>query len=725
MVKLYIWIMAAITSLSSAIGIVYAQEPHPVKLSEIVVTATRTEKELADVPASTSLVKKEDIEKNNIQALDQALNALPGVFDRRGKGLMDTQASITLRGVPGQQRTLIMVDGITLNKAYDGTVLFGGFAPEDVEKIEVVRGPFSSLYGGYAMGGVVNIITKMPEKSEVIVKGGYGTDNTWGTYASYGDKFKDKFMVFLSYAYKSTDGYVTDYNVQSTKPPAGTNGWLPTMSNLGANRYLIGDKGNNGWYNESLNVKAGYDFTKTSKLRASFMRNQYEYKYDDPNTYLLNATGTPAYKYGAVSESTFLGGPGGTTQNIYSASYETELSSVKAKASVSLNELEKSWYVTPGTTVSTTRFGGPGTVSSSPSRAYSTDLQFTLPMFKKHILTVGGSNRYAWSDTEERTLTYWKDKDSTTNLTYQSRGKDRTFALYVQDEIILRDNLTAYLGLRQDWWKAFDGYANDVGKAGYPKGYGSTDSSSISPKGALVYTPYKETILRTSIGKAFRPPTLYELYRTWTSTTGTTYAGNPDLKPEKSISWDIGIEQKLWHGFRFKGAYFESYIDDLIYSRTITPTFQDKINVGKAEVKGFEIEGTQKFDAGVTLFANYTYNNAKVRDNDVKPQTEGKRLTFVPREMFNIGFDMERGAFKAHCVGRYVGKRYSDDENRDRTDGVYLSYDPYFVTDAKVSYAVTKFATVSLAVDNIFDRDYFSSYQAPGRKWYVEMTLKF
>jgi len=725
MVKPYIWITAIIVPFFSAIGIVYAQGSDPVVLSNIVVTATRTEKEVGEVPASTSVVIKKNIENSNVQAVDQAVNELPGVFDRRGKGLMDTQASITLRGMPGQQRTLIMLDGIALNKAYDGTVSFGGLSVDDVERIEVVRGPFSSLYGGYAMGGVVNILTKMPEKREITIKGGYGTDNTWGTYISYGDKFQDKFRVFMSYGYKSTDGYVTDYNVQSTKPPVGINGWLPVMSNLGATRYLIGDKGKNGWYNDNLTLKTGYDFTKTSKLRVSFMRNQSEYKYGDPNTYLLNAAGVPVYNYAAVRQSTFLGGPGGETQNIYNASYETEFSSVKAKASIALNEYEKKWYVTPGTTATTTRFGGPGTVSSSPSRAYNADLQLTIPVYQKHALTVGGSYRYSWSDTGERSLTYWQDEDSTTNLTYESGGKDRTFAFFMQDEIALRDNLTAYLGLRQDWWKAFGGYANDVGKAGYPKRYGSTDYSSISPKAALVYTPFKETTLRTSVGKAFRPPTLYELYRTWTSTSGTTYVGNPDLKPEKSLSWDIGIEQKLWHGFQFKAAYFESYIEDLVYSRTLTSTLQDKINVGKADVKGFEIEGVQKFDVGITLFANYTFNNAKVRENDAKPTTEGKRLTYVPMEMLNIGFDVERGPFKAHCAGKYVSKRYSNDENGDKTNGVYLSYDPYFVTDAKVSYAITKFATVSLAVDNVFDREYFSSYQAPGRKWYGEMTLKF
>ncbi len=170
-----VFVVALMFSLSAA----FAEEKKDVekketKLEEIVVTATRTEKELEAAPGSVSVVTKEDIEKRNIKTVDDALNMLPGVFSRRGKGLMDTLASVTLRGFPSQNRTLVLLDGIALNDAYVGNVRWGMLVPEDVERIEVVRGPFSSLYGGYAMGGVVNILTRMPEKREFTIKSGYG-----------------------------------------------------------------------------------------------------------------------------------------------------------------------------------------------------------------------------------------------------------------------------------------------------------------------------------------------------------------------------------------------------------------------------------------------------------------------------------------------------------------------------------------------------------------------
>ncbi len=299
------------------------------ELEEIVVTATRTEKPTTMVPGSVSVVTKEDMDKRDIKTVDEALNTIPGVFNRRGKGLMDTLAHISLRGIPKANRTLILLDGISLHNAYTGDVMYGGMASEDVEKIEVVKGPFSSLYGGYAMGGVVNIITKMPEKREFTFKSGYGSswerskglDDLRKFYLSYGDRFKDKLSVFLSYGYKATNGYPSDYNVQSKQPPAGITGWTRTTDNQGNSRYLIGDKGDNRWWDENITIKARYDFSRTSKINLSFIRTRYEYNYDDPHTFLKDAEGNPVWSYGTVKESSFLSGSGSMEQNTYNVSY--------------------------------------------------------------------------------------------------------------------------------------------------------------------------------------------------------------------------------------------------------------------------------------------------------------------------------------------------------------------------------------------------------------------
>ncbi|MBU1207476.1 MAG: TonB-dependent receptor [Proteobacteria bacterium] len=733
LMKIVLMGFLGIMALLVNIAVAFAEEREKeIKLEEIVVTATRTEKEITEVPASVSVVTKKDIEKRNILTVEGALNTVPGFFTRREEGIVGLVPVFSLRGIPGQNRTLVLMDGMTLNEPRTGAAYLDGIPPENVERIEVVRGPFSSLYGGYAMGGVVNIITKMPEKREFTIKSGYGSswdrgegwDDMSKFYLSCGDKLKDKLSLFLSYGYKGTNGYPLNSNVQSKQPTAGITGWSSTTDREGNSRYLIGDMGDQKRWDDGATFKVGYDFSKTSKLTLSFMGiRDGQYEYEEPHTYLKDATGNPVWSYGSVKESSFLSGSGGKERNIYNLSYETEIALAKAKISLTYLDQGKSWYTTPDTTA--TRTGGPGKVSNSPSESYNADLQVSLPLLKSHILTVGGSFRQNEADSKNHNLSNWKDEDSKTTLYYESEGKDRTYSLFVQDEMMILDNLTAYLGFRQDWWETYDGYANDVGKTGYPKHYDSRDVSSFSPKAALIYKPFEKTTLRTSIGKAFRPPTVYDLYYTYTSSLGVTYEANKDLKPETTVSWDIGAEQELWKGAKVKATYFENNMKDLIYTKTISPTYNERINVGKAKSEGIELEAEQRFEKWLRIFVNFAYTKSKIKENEAKPETVGKQLTDLPERIFNVGAEMEKGPFSASITGRYVSKRYSTDENKDTVNHVQGSYDPFFKADAKISYKITKFATLSLSVDNIFDEDHFYYYKAPGRSWFSELTLRF
>ncbi len=701
------------------------------KLPEVVVTATRIETPISEVPGSAAVITQKDIEIKNSQTIDEALDDISGVMVKRGKGLMDTLASITLRGIPGQQRTLIMMDGIVLNNPYYGGVEFAGFFPENLKKIEVVKGPFSSLYGGYAMGGVVNFITKMPKKREVVLKAGYGSgfhrekamDDLRKFYLSFGDEIAKKFSFFISYGRHDTNGYPTNPVERSSAPPAGIRGYLSSYDKYGNPVYIYGDKGDNAWWDDGITAKIQYRFSKPTKIRLNFMRTRYKYFYDTPHTYLYNATtGQPVFY---PSEYYYLTGSGGRIQDIFGVNFNTKLfNSLSMKLTMAYLDTEKDWYISPsfGATIS----GGPGKISNTVQNRYYTDLQFSLPLFTNQILTFGGSFDRDYANTEEKTLSNWKDETSVTGLRYHSRGKTQNYAIFVQDEIVLRDNLITYLGFREDWWKTFDGYVNQVGASGYPKVYPSHSESCFSPKVAVIYMPSKKTTLKASIGKAFRPPTIYELYRTWTSSyRGTTYAGNPYLKPETVVSWDIGIEQKLWKGAKTQITYFQNEMKDLIYSKTVNATYKEKINVGKAESKGIEFSIEQRFSNWLKLFTNVTYTDSKIKENNAKPSTVGKRLTYTPLWMGNIGAEFKENRFSAYVVGRYVGKMYGDDDNRDIKSGVYGSYDAYFVVDMSLSYAFNKHTRLSLSLNNVLDKKYYQYYKAPGRSWFAELSVKF
>lgn len=707
----------------------FAEENAPeTTLEEMVVTATRTSKSLESVPGSVSVITQKDIESRNVQSLDGVLKQVPGLYSRREGEFSTLQPVIEMRGIAGQNRTLILLDGITLNEPRTGAGYFDGIPVEDVERVEVVNGPFSSLYGGYAMGGVVNVITRMPEKREITVKSGYGTgwnrneafDDLTSIYGSYGDKFMDKLGVMLSYGRKETNGYPYQLNVAGTKPATGITGYETTTDNTGKIRYLIGDKGDGYSAYDGLTAKAKFDFTPSTNASYTFMRNTISTDYDSPNTLLRDGSGNPVYSSASIKESSYLATASGRTRNLHNLGFETDMASIRTKLSVGLVDQQESYNRTPGSAATVN--GGAGTYLDSPAKSFSTDLQFTAPLFSTQILTWGGTFKNDSTDSTTNNLTNWLNENSKTTLAGEQKGATNTFSLFVQDEIPILSNLTAYLGSRMDWWESYDGYNYLSGVSGYPKFYEDRSASAFSPKASMVYSPLDATTLRASAGKAFRPPTIYELYSDYVGTY--TLSANANLEPETSQSWDVGVDQGLWPGAKLKLAYFENYLDDLIYAQTISSTLQKRVNIGSAKTSGVELGLEQRIDKTLRIFGDFTYTDARVTDNPANPGIVGKQLVDVPDKIFNIGIEDTYGPLSGSLVGRYIGKRYSTDLNTDEVNDVYTSYDPFFTADAKITYHPWKYAALSLSVNNIFNARYYTYYRSPGTSWYCELTLK-
>jgi len=159
------------------------KEEKAVELKEVVVTATRTEKPMEDVPGRVEVLTSEDVQNFAISGMkvDEVLNLLSGINVIRPQGVMTLVPTTTLRGLSNEQaRTLVLLDGVPINKADTGNVNFNRINLHEIERIEIFKGPASSLYGNNAMGGVINIITKRPEKKfEGKILASYGTYNTY------------------------------------------------------------------------------------------------------------------------------------------------------------------------------------------------------------------------------------------------------------------------------------------------------------------------------------------------------------------------------------------------------------------------------------------------------------------------------------------------------------------------------------------------------------------
>jgi len=292
-----IMVLFAVLSFFSSFAIAEKKE-EGIELEEVVVTATRVEAPVSLAPASVSIVSSKDIETKNVQRVDEAIKNLPGVYVY-GYGChipSDFQNIVVLRGIPGFYRTLVLIDNQPLNNARSGAVNWSSIPVEDIERIEVVPGPFSSLWGGNAMGGVINIISKVPKKREFTFKAGYGSDELKSVSLRYADRLFDRLGLSINYGYKGSDGYIRDYVVKRASAGAGiipVTGWERTTDSYGNPVYLLGDKGETPWWQHNAGLKLFYDVTPSSKISLGVSYHKHETDFDAFNTYLRDASGNP------------------------------------------------------------------------------------------------------------------------------------------------------------------------------------------------------------------------------------------------------------------------------------------------------------------------------------------------------------------------------------------------------------------------------------------------
>jgi iron complex outermembrane receptor protein len=690
-------------------------------LAPIVVTAARAPLLLEHATGETVVISEREIEARQPSRLTDILVNTPGLFVATGKGMLQTTPGLALRGMPSDRRSLVLVDGIAMTDGYSGSVLLGGIPPESVKQAEILFGPMSSLYGGNAMGGVINFVTRMPKGPEFGFDIGYGDAvdqgkapaNVRKTFIHAGSLLANGLAFRITANRASTDGYRSEWVTGNR--PGGSRGGIPTTTELGAPTVLLGQKGDNTWEEQGASVKVEQHLGGDSRWRAGWLLQEYGYAYDRPETYLRsNATGAPVYT------SAFAGGDSDYRRQIVHAGYESAFGIGHLNLLLSHSAVQTNSFIIA--TAGATAFGGPGRLNDSPSDSTSIDSYWNAAL-GAHDLTIGYAFRQDRADARDYTLSNWADPDSRTGLYSRAKGKMNLNAAYLQDNWSLTPNLTVQGGLRYDHWENSGGLSIDP-SGRYP--HEKRRESAWSPKIGASLRLSERLTLRTSAGQAFHAPTVYDLYR---SSSLSTYniSANPALKPETVTAWEVGIDWQPWTGGEIRSTYFHNEITDLIYlgPRQPGPGGKDvrlRINAGKAESSGLTFGITHRFDADNRVFANLTYTDSEMLENQASPTSVGKQLTLLPRKQASLGFDSRRGAWQLAASGRYASKQFSDDSNADKATGVYKAYDAYFVVDARLAYRFSRQLTASLAVGNLFDRDYFSYYAAPGRAWFASLS---
>jgi iron complex outermembrane receptor protein len=727
-----------------------ADENKDATLETVTVTSTKTQKIVSEAPASVSVVTDKQIENKNVERVDDALKNVTGVYIKANSdgtpSAWDNQ--ILMRGMPGYYRSSVMVDGQTLNNGFSGGTNLSSIPIDNIEQIEVVPGPFSSLYGGSAMGGVVNIITKAPTKREIILRGGLGSNRTHSESGTYRDKWQfsqSSLGLSVNLDHAGSEGYVQDYVTKSASGGGGTSltGWEATTSNTGSKTYIIGDKGKKGWVKDNAGLKLFFEPEATTKLTLESAYHNSSTSFDHSNLYLRNSEGT-VYPTGtganavtlqgaganiSTRASDYLFGANGEESQRYKFTAETAVWN-DASLKVNIGHMRNDyWYLSPATNAAETY--GEGKFSDVPTNKTDLDVQLGKPIGSQHYLIVGGFYGMNDLDKHDYLMTNWRETNLVGRDVYVANGETGTKALYVQDEYTVTNWLTVYGGARLDRW-ATSGSVHQqsyaLGGANYNQihtVYDERTKSALSPKLSTVLKPMKGTTLRAAWGKAFRPPSLSDMYSTWNSSGGTTYWSNPDLKPEKSKSWEFGGEQNFAAtGTTIKGTWFNTQIKDLIYSYT-SGANNYKVSAGGAHINGVEGEIRQKVYGGVTAFANMTIQDSHITSNAIVPTSVGKRVTYMPDKMWNVGVDGEYEDWFGSLTLQHVEKVFTSNDSTDNVNGVYGSFDPYTLVNVKLGYRITPNYTASLALNNLTDEDYYQSAATMGRSFFFSIKAQY
>lgn len=720
-------------------------------LDEVVVTATRTGVTASDAPAAVTVIKANDIQNKNASRLGDALDQVPSLYLRGGaigqsQGTVGT-SGMSLRGID-QTRTLVLLDGQPIQDAATGKVNWRTPFMEDIERIEVVPGAFSSLYGSNAIGGVVNIITKQPAKRELTAKIKKGWGDASGEDASvyFRDKMENGFGFAGGVGRQVRDSYVNDFIVKA--PVAGVagtavNGAQAITTREGVPTYLIGDLGKTPWQANNATAKFFYDLNAHDKVFAGVNHQETKVGYTQFNSYLTDAaTGSPVnggtlningQKVSFLNSdfTPFSSLPLREASTRYFIGYDGSLGGVSllkidvAKIQRAYNFSVAGISVVPPAPPPPPPLwdSGLGTWTDTPNSGIDGTAQLSFPLSDHHFMVTGLALHQDEVAQKIYTLSNWRDSSTKTALSSGYNGHSTTTSIFVQDEFSATEALKVYLGGRWDDWRA----QGDNFTTTSTTRFAERKVSAFSPKVSATYKPMESLVLRTSFGRSFRAPTNQDLYSSSTS-RGRTTTGDPNLQPERAETLEMGCEWRAGTGIKLTATVYETQLSDLIYVKqvtTVAPLLSQRINAGKARVRGVELGASHVLTSWLELDANYAYIDSKILENAADPLSVGKRLTDAPRNIIGIGMTAQRGDWSANLNARYVSHIFWNAQNTDVVEGVPGSYDAHTMVNAKLGYAFNKNVTTSIAINNLMDTKAYSYFLLPRRNLTAELNFNF
>ena len=672
-----------------------------VRLADTVVTASGFEQKITEAPASISVISQEDLQQNRFSNLAQALDNVEGLDIRQGTGKTGG-LNISIRGMPSEY-TLILIDGRRQNAA--GNVTPNGFNETStsfmppmsaIERIEVIRGPMSTLYGSDAMGGVINIITKK-------------VASEWGGSVTLGHTFQED----------SDYGTTSNASIYASGPLVENLLGLAVRGNVHTrdesdlmfdNDSTVSRRGVSPveGRNHVLGARLSLTPTEQHDFYFDFERGRQVYENDECQLGTLDGyEGGSATAACSEPDPTIINGYADKLRferDQFALGHTARLDFGTWDSTITHNKTETIGRTIPGTLGEAYPVPYQAIVGGDDRELESTDLIFdtklSAPIGESHIAVIGAQ--------------YW-DAEVVDGIAGE-KFEQKSWSLFLEDEWRLRDDLALTLGGRYEDHEAYGGH--------------------FSPRAYLVWNTTDNWTLKGGVSKGYRTPDINDLHDGINGVTGqgqTITIGSPDLDPEVTTNTEIGAYYDNFAGFNANITVFHNDFKDKIDSGTaLANCFSDDnpnqpgcvsygagftqdefaqiTNIGEAKTQGVELAARWEFAPRWSISGNYTYTDSEQKSGDNKgaPLTNmakhlaSARLNWDASDRLSLWFKGEYRGERARFTDRYSNLSAANQTLMDQVGDL----DSYEVFHLGGAYRASENLTLTATIYNVFDKDF-------------------
>lgn len=697
-------------------------------------------------PAGVSVRKtRAQLAEQNIADSADVLRYFPNLQVRQ-RYIGDPNAIISGRdsGTLQSARSLVYADGLLLSNlmtnGWNGAPRWGMLAPQSIESVDVLYGPYSALYPGNSAGNTVLIHTRLPDR---FVAGAdaqyflqdfrddYGGDGRYQGHrfaAHLGDRH-GRWHWLLSLGQLDNHGQPMQYAIakpggSATNATAVSGATFDRNSN-GSPRLIYGANSIEHTRQMQATLQVGVDISDDVTARFT-LGGWHNRAFDATRSFLRDANGNPVYggtirvdgHTWTLPDSGLAPSAFAQTHVLLGAQLDGQLRNGWAWRTVAsrydfLHNLEHDAAAAEGRAGTLADMGGSGWDTF--------DFGASGPLGDANTLHAGiHFDRYLL-DARVFATGNWRD-DATSGMPASLyAGRTQTRAWYVQDVWDFAPAWTLTLGARWEQWRAYGGrLADTTSSVAYP----GRRRSDVSPKASLEWRFAAPWRLRLSFGKAVRYPTVAELFQGSLS-NGAIVNNNPDLAPERDWSMDLDLVRNLARG-QWRLSLYQDRFADTLYSQTditLPVPVTSVQNIDAVRMRGVEF-ALQLRDMlpDVDLDASVAWNDAVTLRDAQYPAADGKRFPRIPRLRASLLADWRFApGWDASLGVRRSGRQYSTLNNSDFVD-TYGAVSSFTVADLKLRWRFAPQWSAALGVDNFTNERYWVYHPYAGRTWFAEVS---